>query len=52
MNYSFPHIKSAVEADMEIEGLFEQLTEAMGYQGATRLYTWPIVLILATRSGH
>ena len=50
VNYSFPHIRSAVESDTEIGKLFEQLTEAMGYEDATRLYTWPIVLILATRS--
>lgn len=47
---SFPGVEETVETDAEIGRLFEELKEEMGGEGATRLYTWPIVLILANRS--
>ncbi|KAL9119055.1 MAG: hypothetical protein Q9187_004394 [Circinaria calcarea] len=47
---SFPNFKEKVEADSEIERCFGKLTEAMGGEDAVRSYTWPVVLILATRS--
>lgn len=50
VNSSFPGVDSAVEADAEMRQLFEQLKVGMGGEKATRLYTWPIVLILASRS--
>ena len=54
MNYiysSFPGVKEKVTADIEIDELFRQLAEAMGGESAVRHYTWPVVLILATRLG-
>ena len=48
---SFPGIKKLVEDDENIGQLFDQLGEAMGGANAIRLYTWPVVLVLATRSG-
>ena len=47
---SFPGIEKEVEEDAEIQTLFEELRKAMGGENAFRLYNWPIVLILATRS--
>ena len=51
VNSSFPNIEDKVEVDREIKELFERLAEAMGGEGDVRLFTWPIVLILATRLG-
>ena len=51
VSVSFPNLGKEVEADGEIGRLFVELTEAMGGEWETRAYTWPAVLILATRSG-
>jgi len=46
----FPGFREAIgEGDKEIDGLYEQLTVAMGGEGAVRKFTWPCVLLLATR---
>ncbi|KAI4116243.1 MAG: hypothetical protein LQ345_003306 [Seirophora villosa] len=46
----FPGFRHAVgEGDKEIDGLFGELSEAMGGQGVARRFTWPCSLVLATR---
>jgi len=46
----FPGFREAVgEGDKEIDGLYEQLTVAMGGEGVVRKFTWACVLLLATR---
>lgn len=46
----FPDFKEATgEGDAEIDGLFGELTEIMGGEGVVRRFTWPCVLLLATR---
>ena len=47
---SFPNLEDKVKADGEINALFGELARTMGGEGVTRPYTWPVVLILATRS--
>ena len=51
MDYSFPGIEAAVSTDPEIGRLFESLEEAMGKGDEARLYTWLVVLVLATYMG-
>ncbi|KAK2598906.1 hypothetical protein QQS21_005648 [Conoideocrella luteorostrata] len=46
---SFPKPRELVGPDAAMEKLFEQLTEAMGDEGAMRALSWPVVLILAAR---
>jgi SAM-dependent methyltransferase len=50
VDFCFPNIKELVDGDSEIQRLFEELAQAMGGHETKRTYTWPIVLILATRS--
>ena len=46
----FPGFKEAIgEGDNEIDGLFGELTETMGGEEVVRQFTWPCVLVLATR---
>ena len=46
----FPGFKEAVgDGDAAIDALFARLTMAMGGEGAVRDFTWPCVLLLATR---
>jgi hypothetical protein len=35
--------------DDVVEGMFKELGEAMGGEGAVRKITWPVVLVLATK---
>ena len=46
----FPGFKEAIgEGDPEIDRLFAELTAVMGGDGVVRQFTWPCVLLLATR---
>ncbi|KAF6236847.1 hypothetical protein HO173_005138 [Letharia columbiana] len=46
----FPGFKEANgEGDAKIDGLFKELTEIMGGEDAVRRFTWPCVLLMATR---
>ncbi|KAL9597701.1 MAG: hypothetical protein Q9219_004958 [cf. Caloplaca sp. 3 TL-2023] len=47
----FPGFRGAIgeEGDVEIDGLFAELDEAMGGEGVVRRFTWPCALVLATR---
>ena len=46
----FPGFREAIgEGDKEIDGLFAELTEVMGGEGVETGFTWPCVLLLATR---
>ena len=46
----FPGFREAIgEGDEEIDRLFKELGEVMGGDGVTRQFTWPCVLLLATR---
>ena len=46
----FPGFREKIaQGDEEIEGLFEQLARAMEGEGKVRSFTWPCVLVLATR---
>lgn len=46
----FPGFKEAIgEGDAAIDALFARLTMAMGGEGAVKDFTWPCVLLLATR---
>lgn len=49
VDFCFPNIKELVDEDDGFQRLFEELAEKMGGRGTTRTYTWPTVLILATR---
>ncbi|MCJ1374634.1 hypothetical protein MMC20_005866 [Loxospora ochrophaea] len=50
MSVLFPGFKEAIgDGDADIDRLFEELTEAMGTEGEVRQFTWPCVLVLATR---
>jgi len=49
VNFSFPNVADKIRGNAEIEELFVELEKAMGEQGATRSYTWPIALVLATK---
>ena len=50
VNFSFPNVKEKVDADEEVQKLLGLLAKAMGGESSARPYTWPVVLILATRS--
>jgi hypothetical protein len=50
VDYSFPGMKELVRGDGEIEMLFGELARVMGGSDAIRSYTWPVALVLATKS--
>jgi trans-aconitate 3-methyltransferase len=50
VKFSFPNFREQVEADINIMHLFDDLEVAMGGATAVRNYTWPVVLVLASRS--
>ncbi|KAK8046010.1 hypothetical protein PG996_014074 [Apiospora saccharicola] len=41
--------QAQLDEDPELQGMFAELAEAMGGQGAKRQIGWPVVLLLATR---
>ncbi|CAG8961901.1 hypothetical protein HYFRA_00013701 [Hymenoscyphus fraxineus] len=49
IDYSFPGMKDLVHGDSKIEELLGELGEAMGGKNASRSYTWPIALVLASK---
>ena len=50
MSVLFPGFKEAIgDGDPDIDRLFSEVTSRMGPEGTIRQFTWPAVLVLATR---